>query len=80
MTYVKEDDADLRREALRKAVQAAVSNAEAMADGAKVKLRDTISISDQMTFPNTLSGDGLSGTSLPGEIEVVMQVTVVCGF
>src|SRR5262249_39529548 len=77
--FFSQDEAALRQKALGKAVQAGLANARAMAEGANVKIKSTVTVSDTFEnyFPFQTSG---SDADVQGEIEYRVQVRVTCGF
>jgi uncharacterized protein YggE len=89
----KQDTTAAKRQALTKAVEEAVNNAAALADGAKAKIKDTIDISGQPQYyfgprsqlSNSVQamggfGGGDETPVLAGEVEVTCQVSVTCTY
>ena len=85
----KQDTTEAKRQALAKAVEEAIANAAALAEGAKAKIKDTIDISGQPQYyfgarsqtANTvqaLDGGGEEMPVLAGEVEVSCHVSVTC--
>jgi uncharacterized protein YggE len=93
MVAFREDEADVRREGLSKAVEAALANATAIADGAKVRIKDTITLQGQpeytygqgqcgLTNRIVVAGEGAAGDTpvIVGDLEVTIRVNVTCTY
>lgn len=90
--FFKQDQAESRREALSKAVQAAEANARALASGANVVIKDTITISGQPQFDYyygnrmqnaaqvAIGGDVGDTPLVAGDIEITCTVSVTCTY
>ncbi len=89
----REDEAELRREGLSKAVEVALANANAIAAGAKVKIKDTFTLQGQPEFTYgpmqcgltnriVVAGEGATGDTpiLVGDLEVVIRVNITCSY
>jgi uncharacterized protein YggE len=89
----REDEAEIRREGLGKAVEAALSNANAIAAGAKVKIKDTYTLQGQpeysygrgqcgLTNRIVVADDGAKGDTpvIVGDLEVTISVNVTCTY
>ena len=89
----REDEAEIRREGLSKAVEAALANANAIAAGAKVKIKDTFALQGQpeytygqgqcgLTNRIVVGGDGAAGETpvIVGDLEVAIRVSVTCTY
>jgi uncharacterized protein YggE len=89
----REDEAEIRRDGLSKAVEAALANAAALAAGAKVRIRDTFSLQGQpeitygpghcgLTNRIVVAGDTASGDTpvIVGDLEVTIHVTISCTY
>ena len=89
----REDEAEVRREGLSKAVEAALANAGAIAAGAKVKIKDTFTLQGQpeytygqgqcgLTNRIVVAGDGAAGDTpvIVGDLEVTIRVSVTCTY
>jgi uncharacterized protein YggE len=84
------DDSEFREEALTKAVQTALRKANAMAKGAGVQIKETVSIvENEITAPESgpRAGQGRSSAATipttsptPGELEITVRVTVKCSY
>jgi uncharacterized protein YggE len=94
IVFFKADDAALRREAMAKAVENAVTNAKALATGANVKLADTIAISGspeyywsrgndniaQQAVPAAAGGGGDDTHVVAGDVIITCNVSVTCTY
>jgi uncharacterized protein YggE len=91
LTMFRQDDSEFREEALTKAVQSALRKANAMAKGAGVQIKETVSIvenEDTTPRPDTLgpatrgvrSASSTAASSAPGELELTVRVTVKCSY
>lgn len=89
ISFFKQDDKDARREALAKAVEDALANARALAGGAKVTLRDPITIHGQPEayysgrqsnnrHQNVFAPGGDSATMVAGDLLITSSVSVTC--
>ena len=89
----REDEGEVRREGLSKAVEAALANAEAIAAGAKVRIKDTSTLQGQpeytygpgqcgLTNRIVVAGDGAAGDTpvIVGDLEVTIRVSVTCTY
>jgi uncharacterized protein YggE len=89
----REDDAEIRREGLSKAVEAALANAGAIAAGAKVRIKDTFTLQGQpeytfgpgqcgLTNRIVVAGDGAASDTpvIVGDLEVTIRVSVTCTY
>jgi uncharacterized protein YggE len=91
--FFKKDEQALRREALTKAVETAMTNARALARGADEKILESVSINDEPRY--FFRGDGLSNTInvqdlnvggaggtplVPGALEITCTVNVTCRY
>jgi uncharacterized protein YggE len=87
----REDEIEIRRQGLSKAVEAALANADAIAAGAKVKIRDTFSLQGQpeytygpgqcgLTNRIVVPGEAAADTMpvIVGDLEVTITVNVTC--
>jgi uncharacterized protein YggE len=90
IVFFKRDDTEIRRQAMTKAVQDALGNAAALAEGANVHVGATITISDEpeynYTYPMQSHNAPLGRTAggdtpvLAGELEITCRVSVTCAF
>lgn len=88
--FFREDEADVRRQALAQAVQDGQENADALARGARSSVKEVIQIEDQPTYELASLGNtsqaamrtgGGNGVSLQaGELKVTCTVRVTCRF
>jgi uncharacterized protein YggE len=87
LTMFRNDDAEFRDEALTKAVQNALRKAKAMAKGAGVQIKQTVSIAEnEANVPEigplgprtgrSASAPTAAASSMPGELEITVRVTV----
>jgi uncharacterized protein YggE len=89
----RENEDEVRREGLSKAVEAALANAEAIAAGAKVRIKDTFTLQGQpeytygpmqcgLTNRIVVAGDGAAGDTpvIVGDLEVTIRVSVTCTY
>ena len=88
----RENEDDVRREGLSKAVEAALANAEAIAKGAKVRIKDTFTLQGQPEYSygpgqcgltNTVVVAGAGAGETPvivGDLEVTIRVSVTCTY
>jgi uncharacterized protein YggE len=89
----REDDAEVRREGLGKAVEAALANASAIAVGAKVRIKDTFTLQGVPEFTYgqgqcgltnriVVAGDAAAGDTpvIVGDLEVTIRVSVTCTY
>ena len=93
MVAFRHDDAEVKREGLTKAVEDALANARAIAEGAKVQITGTFSLNGEPVY---YLGQGQCGltTSIPtgggeaagdtpvivGDLEVTVRVNVTCTY
>ena len=91
ISFFRQDDKEARREALAKAVEDALANAKALAGGAKVQLRDPITIHGQPDYSsgryndnrsqNVMAQPGGDGaTMVAGDLVVTCSVSVTCSY
>jgi uncharacterized protein YggE len=92
VTFFKQHDTAAKREALTRAVEEAVANAKALAAGARVDLRDTITINGQPEYhwggnrdlqSNVMAIGGPGGTDTPlvaGDLQITCSVSVTCTY
>jgi uncharacterized protein YggE len=88
----REDEAEIRRDGLSKAVEAALANAAAIATGARVRIKDTFTLQGQ---PEYTYGQGQCGLTnrivvagevagdtpvIVGDLEVTIRVSVTCTY
>jgi uncharacterized protein YggE len=89
----REEQAEIQREGLSKAVEAALANARAIAAGAKVTIKDTFMLQGQpeytygqgqcgLTNRIVVAGDGAVGDTpvIVGDLEVTIRVSVTCTY
>jgi uncharacterized protein YggE len=89
----REDEADIGRQGLKKAVEAALANADAIAAGAGVRVRGTFMLQGQpeytygpgqcgLTNRIVVAGEGTGGETpvIVGDLEVTIRVSVTCTF
>jgi uncharacterized protein YggE len=89
----REDEADVRRDGLSKAVEAALANANAIAEGAKVRIKDTFALQGQpeysygqgqcgLTNRIVVAGDRAAGDTpiIVGDLEATIRVSVTCTY
>jgi uncharacterized protein len=89
----REDEAEIRREGLSKAVEAALANANAIAEGAKVRIKETFTLQGQpeysygpgqcgLTNRILVAGEGGAGETpvIVGDLEVTIRVSVTCTY
>lgn len=87
----RQDDTEARRQALTKAVEDALANAKAMADGAGIKKFETFHINGEPEFVVPFQAQALQNaapaaaeqvgsTVIAGDVEVTCRVNVVCTF
>jgi hypothetical protein len=79
----RRDDAEFREEALTKAVQNALQKAKALARGAGVQIKETVSIvENELTAAEAtrMARSASATTSITGELEVTVRVTVKCSY
>jgi uncharacterized protein YggE len=89
IVFFKEDEDNVRRQALTAAVEDALSNARALAAGAQVSVRDTIQIDGQPQYDFSLSNtrqnqlltpEQASTPLVAGDLQVTCSVRVTCAF
>ena len=91
ISFFKRDLTEARRQAMAKAVEDAVANAQALAAGGKVKIADTISINGEPTYHYFGGQMAQSNTSFPGpagddtplvagDLEITCRVSVTCTY
>jgi uncharacterized protein YggE len=89
----REEELDVRRQGLSKAVEAALANADAIAAGAKVRVRDTFSLQGQpeytygpgqcgLTNRIVVAGEAAGETTpvIVGDLELTITVNVTCTY
>jgi uncharacterized protein YggE len=76
VVFAHEETIELRRKALTKAVEAAMGNARAMSDGAKLRLVEVTSVSDQTNFGPSAGPLNVTANH-PTDIEITVDVTVI---
>jgi uncharacterized protein YggE len=88
----KQDEAEIKRQGMSKAVEDALANARAIADGAKVKILGTFSLNGQPEYTygpgqcglsNTLVAGRAAGGETPvivGDLEITVRVNVTCTY
>jgi len=88
----REDEAEIRREGLSKAVEAGLANAAAIAAGAKVRIKDTFTLQGQpeytygqgqcgLTNRIVVAGEAVGDTPvIVGDLEVTIRVSVTCTY
>jgi uncharacterized protein YggE len=93
MVAFRENEDEVRRDGLSKAVEAALANANAIADGAKVRIKETFKIQGQpeytygpgqcgLTNRIVVAGEGAAGDTpvIVGDLEVTIRVSVTCTY
>jgi uncharacterized protein YggE len=92
IVFFKQDEAVIKRQALTKAVEEALTNAKAIAEGAKVQIADTLSIEGQPEYSygpgqcgltNSVVGVASAQGETPlviGDLEVMCRVNVSCTY
>ena len=92
MVAFRHDDADIKRDGLTKAVEDALANAQAIAAGAKVRVRGTFSLNGQpeysfgqgqcgLTTTLVAGGEGVGDTPvIVGDLEITIRVSVTCTY
>lgn len=92
IVFFKEDDQEIRRQALTKAVGDALANAKALAQGGNVQVHETIQINgepqfayypDQMVRNAMVQGGfgGEGGTAIAlGDLEITCRVSITCSY
>jgi uncharacterized protein YggE len=93
MVAFRHDEDEVRREGLSKAVEAALANANAIAAGAKVRIKDTFMLQGQpeytygpgqcgLTNRIVVAGEGAAGDTpvIVGDLEVTIRVSVTCTY
>jgi uncharacterized protein YggE len=88
----KQDEAEIKRQGMTSAVEDALANARAIADGAKVKILGTFSLNGQPEYTygpgqcglsNTLVVGGTAAGETPvivGDLEITVRVNVTCTY
>ena len=88
--FVRNEE-EVNRQALSKAVEDALANAQALAAGAKVTIRDTVAISGQPEYyrypaqmmQNSMPVGGPRGSETPvvaGDLEITCRVNIECRY
>jgi hypothetical protein len=90
IVFFVRNEEEVNRQALTKAVEDALANAQALAAGAKVTIRDTVAISGQpeYSYPaqvmrNSMPIGGLGGSETPvvaGDLEITCRVNIECRY
>jgi uncharacterized protein YggE len=92
IVFFKEDEANIRRDALARAVEEALANARALASGAHVRVLDTFRLEGQPEFTSGPGQCGLTNTVvvgraaagetpvIAGDLEVTCRVSVSCNY
>jgi len=84
VTMLRDEDSGFREEALTKAVQNALRKANAMTKGAGVQIKETVSIvENEVNVPEVGTprlARSLAASSIPGELEITVRVTVKCSY
>ncbi len=86
VTLVRNDDSTFRDEALTKAVQDAQRKARALAVGAGVRIKETVSIVENEVYfqdvglRSARSATGVAASTTSGELELTVRVTVKCSY
>jgi uncharacterized protein YggE len=81
VSLMRRDDAEYRDEAMTLAVQKAMRTAKALAKGAGVQIKETVSISEtELTPGDTSSPSAPANRSISGELEITVRVTVKCSY
>jgi uncharacterized protein YggE len=79
--FFKEDETELRRQALTQAVTAALANAKAVAGGANLTVRDVVTLTDQPANSPFFGGFGSPARSdITGEYDVTVNVSVTYSY
>lgn len=89
----REDEAEIGRQGLSRAVEAALANADAIAAGAKVRVTGTFALQGQpeytfgpgqcgLTNSIVVAGEGAAGETpvIVGDLEVTIRVNVTCTY
>jgi hypothetical protein len=81
ITLLRRDDGEFRDEAMSQAVQKAMRTAKALAKGAGVQIKETVSISESEISPDGLPGRLVTSPRIvSGELEISVRVTVRCSY
>ncbi len=82
VALLRRDDTEFREEALTKAVQNALHKAKAIARGAGVQIKETVSIVEIEPTAAEIARQArsASATAVPGELEVTVRVSVKCSY
>jgi len=91
IVFFVRNEEEVTRQALTKAVEDALANAQALAAGAKVTIRDTVAISGQPEYyryggqmtQNSMPVGGLGGSETPvvaGDLEISCRVNIECRY
>ena len=83
VTLTRNDDSEFRDEALAKAVQDAKRKAYALAKGAGVQIKETVSIVENEPYLQEYSLRALRSAAVPassGELELTVRVIVKCSY
>jgi uncharacterized protein len=90
IVFFVQNEEEVNRQALSKAVEDALANARALAAGARVNIRDTVAISGQpeYSYPvqvmrNSMPIGGLGGSETPvvaGDLEITCRVNIECRY
>jgi uncharacterized protein YggE len=83
VTFFRREEAEFRDEALTKAVQSALQKAKALARGAGVEIKETVSIveNNDVTAQEAAARSGRTTfASSSGDLEITVRVTVKCSY
>lgn len=89
VTFFKQDDSAVRREALTKAVESAVVNAQALSAGVKANILETVSIADTPVFTWGGNNDNVQrafnvkeedSQFVAGDLLITCRVSVTCAY
>ena len=88
VVFLKQDQAEARRQALGRAVEEALRNARALAQGAQVAVRETLTIHGEPQYSyggnqrlqNSFTPGEDSPALVAGDLEITCNVSVKCAF
>jgi uncharacterized protein YggE len=83
VVLMREDDSELRQSAILSATRRAIANAKALAEGAGVKIADTLTVTESSSAGPESNPNYYSNVSLreiAGELELTVRVTVTCSY
>jgi uncharacterized protein YggE len=82
VTFFRREAAEFRDQALTKAVQDGLQKAKALAKGAGVEIKETVSIveNSDATAAEAIRSSRTTSASNMGELEVTVRVTVKCSY